>query len=128
MERLEWLALPVVIVDDGTAVAAATTIPTPAAEPRSILQFKLQKTREALDGNVQQFTVDMKEEKSLATLQKVIAVFKPVMADFLQKHSVYKFQVAVSILFHKAVDPAVGNTSTSCANIGNGCCVLRRCS
>ena len=30
------------------AVAAATTVPEPAAEPISILQFKLQKTRELL--------------------------------------------------------------------------------
>ena len=32
------------------------------------LKFKLQKTREALDGNVQQFTVDVKGAKSLSTL------------------------------------------------------------
>ena len=29
------------------------------------------------------------------------------MMDFQQKHSAYKFQVAVSIVFHKAVDSAV---------------------
>ena len=71
------------------------------------LQFKLQKTREALGGSVQQFTVDMKEAKSLSTLMKAIAVFKPVMTDFQQKHSAYKFQIAVNVVFHKAVDPAV---------------------
>ena len=49
----------------------------------------------------------MKEAKSLSKLQKDIAVFKPVMMDFQQKHSAYKFQIAVSIVFHKAVDPAV---------------------
>ena len=36
-----------------------------------------------------------------------IAVFKSVMMDFQQKHSAYKFQIAVSIVFHNAVDPAV---------------------
>ena len=72
-----------------------------------ILQFKLQKTREALEGNVQQFTVNMKEAKRLSTLEKAIAVFKPAMKDFQQKHSAYKFQIDVSIVFHKAVDPAV---------------------
>ena len=29
------------------------------------------------------------------------------MMDFQQKHNAYKFQIAVSIVFHKAVDPAV---------------------
>ena len=67
----------------------------------------MQKTREALEGNVQQFTVNMKEAKSLSTLEKAIPVFKPVMMDFQQKHSAYKFQVAVRIVSHKVVDPAV---------------------
>ena len=71
------------------------------------MQFKLQKTREALEGNVQQFTINMKEAKSLSTLEKAIAVFNPVLMDFQQKHSACKFQIAVSIVFHKAADPAV---------------------
>ena len=53
------------------------------------------------------FTVHMKEAKSLATLGKPIAEFKPVMMDFQQKDNAYKFQIAVSIVCHKAVDPAV---------------------
>ena len=57
--------------------------------------------------NVQLFTVNMMEAKGLSTLKKAIAVFKPVMVNFQQKHSAYKFQVAVDIVFHKAVDPAV---------------------
>ena len=59
----------------------------------------------ALEGSVQQFTVSM-EAKSLSTLDKAIAVFEPVMMDFQQKHNAYKFQSVVSIVFHKAVDPA----------------------
>ena len=43
------------------------------------LQFKLQKTCEALDSNVQQFTV--------STIKKLIAVFEAVMMDFQQKHT-----------------------------------------
>ena len=78
-----------------TTVAAATTVPAPAVEPRSRLQFKLQKTREALEGNVQQFTVNMKEAKSLSTLTKAITVFKPVMTDFQQKHIANKLLSAL---------------------------------
>ena len=62
---------------------------------------------EALEGNVQQFTVNMKEAKGLPTLEKAIAVFKREMMDFQQKRSAYKFQIAVSIVFHKTVDSAV---------------------
>ena len=29
------------------------------------------------------------------------------MMDFQQKHSAYKFQIAVSIVSHKAIDPAL---------------------
>ena len=72
-----------------------------------ILQLKLQTTHEALEGSVQQFTVSMKESKSTSTLQKAIAVSEPVMVDFQQKPNAYKFQIADSIVFHKAVDPAV---------------------
>ena len=61
---------------------AVPTVAVPAAKKRctgvapEILQFKLQKTREALEGNVQQFTVNMKEAKSLSPLEKAIAVFE----------------------------------------------------
>ena len=90
-----------------------STVAVPAAKKRctgiapEILQFKLQKTREAFEGTVQQFTVSMKEAKSLSTLEKAVAVFEPEMIDFQQQHNAYKFQIAVSIFFQKAVDPAV---------------------
>ena len=58
-------------------------------------------------GNVQQFTANMKEAKNLSTLKKAIVVFKPVMMHFQQKHSAYKFRMAVDVVFHNAVDPAV---------------------
>ena len=66
----------------------------------------------------------MNEAKRLSTLKKAIDVFKPAMVTFQQEHRAYKFQVAVSIVFHTAVDH-IGNTSTSGANIGNGCCIHR---
>ena len=49
----------------------------------------------------------MKEAKRLSTLKKDIDVFKPAMVKFHQEHRAYKLQVAVSIVFHKAVDPTV---------------------
>ena len=49
----------------------------------------------------------MKEAKSLSRLKKAITVFKPAMMNFQQKHSACKFQIAVDVVFHNAVDPAV---------------------
>ena len=49
----------------------------------------------------------MKEAKRLSTLKEDIAVFKPAMVNFQQKQIAYKFQIAVDVVFHKAVDPAV---------------------
>ena len=95
----------------GRGVAVAT-VAVPSAKKHCTgvtperLQFKLQKTCEAFEGSVQQLTVNTKEAKSLPML-KAVAVFKSVMMNFQQKHSAYKFQIAVDVVFHKAVDPVV---------------------
>ena len=49
----------------------------------------------------------MNEAKRLSTLKKAIDVFKPAMVNFQQEHRAHKFQVTVSIVFHKAVDHTV---------------------
>ena len=36
-----------------------------------------------------------------------MTAFKPVMTKFHRDHQAYKFQVAVDVVYHKAVDPAV---------------------
>ena len=72
-----------------------------------VAEFKLRKTRKSLGGAVEQFTVNMKEAKHLSALTKAIALFTSVMAKFHQEHRAYKFMIAVSVVFHKAVEPAV---------------------
>ena len=67
----------------------------------------MRETRKSLGGAVEQFTVNMKEAGHLSVLEEVIAVFTHVMTKFQQEHRVYKFQIAVCVVFHKAVDPAV---------------------
>ena len=67
----------------------------------------MRKTRTSLGGAVEQFNVNMKEANHLSTLKGAIAVFAPAMATFQQEHHAYKFQMAVNVVFHKAVDPAV---------------------
>ena len=61
----------------------------------------------SLGGAVEEFTVNMKEANHLSALKKAISVFTPVMTKYQQEHHAYKFQIAVTIVFHKAVDPAV---------------------
>ena len=70
-------------------------------------EFKVRRTRKSLGSAVEQFVVDMKESKYLSAMKKSVAVFKPAMTKFHQDHQAYKFQIAVDVVFHKAVDPAV---------------------
>ena len=89
-------------------VAVAVPVATPAAKKRRIgTEFKLQKTHKSLGGAVEQFTVNMEDARHLSTLKEAIAVFTPVMTKYQQAHHAYKFQIAVLVVFHKAIDPAV---------------------
>ena len=65
----------------------------------------MRKTRKSLGGAVEQFTVNMKEAINLSALKKAIAVCTSAMTTFQEEHHAYKFQI--SVVFHKAVDPAV---------------------
>ena len=85
-------------------------VAAPAAKRRCIgvaPEFKLRKTRKSLGGAIEHFTVNMKEAKNLSALEKAIAVCTPVMMKFQQEHRAYKFQISVSVVSHKADDPAV---------------------
>ena len=93
----------------GDAVAA---VAVPVAAPtdkkgRIASEFKLRKTHKSLGGDVEQFPVNMKGARHLSILKEAIAVFTPVMTKFQQEPRAYKFQVAVCVVFHKTVDPAV---------------------
>ena len=70
-----------------------------------VLRQSLQKAHTSLGGTVEQFAVNIKEENHLSALKKAIAVFTPVMTTFQQGHRAYKFQIAIAVVFHKAVDP-----------------------
>ena len=56
---------------------------------------------------VHQYEVDMKESDNLAALQGAVTSFQPSISTNQRDHSAYKFQMAVHIIFHKAVDPTV---------------------
>ena len=53
------------------------------------------------------FAVNMPEANHLAALEKAVTSFQPSMTKYRREHHAYKFQLAVDVVFHKAVDPAV---------------------
>ena len=58
-------------------------------------------------GVASEFKLNMKEARHLSALKEAIAVFTPVMPKFQQEHHAYTFQIAVCVIFPKAVDQAV---------------------
>ena len=71
----------------------------------------MQKIRKSLGGDVEQFTVNMKEENHLSALKKSIAVFIPAMTTFQREHHAYKFQIAVTVIFHNFIEVYEHNES-----------------
>ena len=91
------------------AAAAAAQAPATTVTPTltSKLQFTLQQSRRALAGAEEQFILKMKEAKRFSTLRKAVSVLGPTMVELHRDYQAYKFRIAVSVVFHKAVDPAV---------------------
>ena len=53
------------------------------------------------------YAVDMQEADHLTALQGTVTYFQPSMSTYHRDHCAYKFQMAVDVIFHKAVDPTV---------------------
>ena len=87
---------------DVPVAAGAKGIAVPVAT-----EFKLRENCKSLGGAVKQFTVDMKEVNHLSALKDAIVVIAHTMSTFYRQHRACKFQFAVDVVFHKAVDPAV---------------------
>ena len=61
----------------------------------------------ALGGASEMYAVDMQEADHLSSLQGAVTSFQPSMSKYHREHHAYKFQLAVDVILHKAVDPAV---------------------
>ena len=87
------------------------TAAAPAAKRRRtgdvVPEFTGRKTRKSLGSASEMYAVNMKEANHLLALQVAVSSFQPSMAKFHREHRAYKFQMAVDVVFHKAVDPAV---------------------
>ena len=60
-----------------------------------------------MGGAVKRFNIDMQETQHLDHLSPALHLLLTTMKTFQTKHHTYKFQVAITIVCHKAVDPSV---------------------
>ena len=76
-----------------------TTAPPPT--------FTLGHQYSSMGGVVESYNIDMQETQHLNHLSTALHLLRPPMKTFQVKHRAYKFQVAITIMCHKAVDPSV---------------------
>ena len=86
-------------------------IAAPASKRRrtasAVPEFTVRRKKMALGGTSEMYEVDMKESDNLTALQAAVTSFQPSMSTYQRDHSAYKFQMAVDVIFHKAVYPTV---------------------
>ena len=73
----------------------------------AVPEFTVRRRKRALGGTSEMYEVDMKESDNLTALQGAVTFFQPSMSTCQRDHSAYKFQMAVDVIFHEAVDPTV---------------------
>ena len=83
----------------GPIVASAPKRRTASAVP----EFTVRRKKRALGGTSEMYEVDMKEFDNLTALQAAVTSISTYQRD----HFAYKFQMAVGVIFHNAVDPTV---------------------
>ena len=69
--------------------------------------FTVQRKRRALGGAVEVHSVNMNAANQLVALEDAIVGLEPTMAAYQQRHRACKYQIAVNVIFHKAVDPTI---------------------
>ena len=69
--------------------------------------FTVRRRRRAFGGAAEVHSVDMEERNQLAALGDDVLSLEPTMVAYQRRHRAYKFQVALDVIFHKAVDPAI---------------------
>ena len=69
--------------------------------------FTISHQYSSLGGAVKRYNIDMQETQHLNHLSPTLRLPLPTMKTFRTKHHAYKFQVAITIVCHKEVDPSV---------------------
>ena len=52
-------------------------------------------------------SVNMNAANQLVALEEAVVALEPTIAAYQQRHHAYKYQIAVNVIFHKVVDPAI---------------------
>ena len=82
-----------------TTTTTTTTAPPPT--------FTINHRYTSMGGAVKRYNIDNQETQHLDYLSPTLYLLLPTMKSFQDKHRAYKFQVAITIVCHKAVDPSV---------------------
>ena len=60
-----------------------------------------------MGGAVERYNINIQETQHLDHLSTALHLLQSTMKTFHTKHNAYKFQIAITIVCHKAVDPSV---------------------
>ena len=95
--------------------------------PLLLPEFTLRHHRTTIGGAVERYEIDIQETQHLEHLSNAIHFLQPTMQKFQHKHQAYRFQIAITIVCHKAVDPSVVTQLPVTLTSKNDCCVCRCC-
>ena len=111
--------------DRAASCSSTQTASTPAH--RGGAAFVVQRKRKALGGAVEVHSVDMNAANQLVALQDAVVALEPTMAADQQRHHAYKYQIAVNVIFHKAVDPTILTEPPVTLRTDHGSSIRCRC-
>ena len=78
-----------------------------AARPAPPPKFTIRHQYSSMGGGVEGYTINRQETQHLDQLSIALYLFQSTMKTFHTKHNAYKFQIAITIVCLKAVDPSV---------------------
>ena len=77
------------------------------AAPPPPQRFTIHHHYSSMRGDVVRYNINIQETQHLVHLSTALHLLLPTMTQFHTKHRAYKFQVAITIVCHKAVNPSV---------------------
>ena len=91
----------------GVAVGSSTPAHRGGDANTQARSFTVWRKRRALGGAVEVHSVDMDAANHLVALEDAVLTLKPTIIACQQRHRAYKYQIALNVLFHKALDPTI---------------------
>ena len=91
----------------GAASCSSTPVHRGGSANTQARSFTVRRKRRALWGAVEVHIVDMDAANQLVALEDAVLAPEPTMTAYQQRHRAYKYQIALNVVFHKAVDPTI---------------------